>query len=313
MPGVFISYRREDSGGYTGRLFDILSSHFGRKNTYMDLDTIHGGDDFTAVIEEKISASDVLVAVIGTRWLTITENGTRRLDNPRDFVRLEIGKALERGIRVIPVLVDGASMPRADDLPAGLRPLSERQAVEIRDAHFHSDAQQLIDVLHKALHGIGFRPQEIDWKRFVPALLSALAVVILVFGFLLLRHPKPAAPVAANVSGKWSATVKYDWGDTHNEIFDFETDGGELSGTASFLGSGGGGDRGILDGKIAGNRISFTTKSLSTLNSDEKTYEDKHYYKGIVEGETIRFTMMTDSSTESHVPIHFTATRVKAN
>ena len=112
----------------------------------MDLDTIEGGDDFIAVIEAKINLSDVLLAVIGTRWLTVTEaNGGRRLDNPGDFVRNEIGKALERGIRVIPVLVGGAVMPRADELPDELRALSERQAVDIRDSHFHADAQQLAD------------------------------------------------------------------------------------------------------------------------------------------------------------------------
>jgi TIR domain len=141
MPGGFISYRRDDSGGYAGRLFDILSAQFGKENTYMDLDTIEGGDDFIAVIEAKINLSDVLLAVIGTRWLTVTEqNGARRLDNPGDFVRNEIGKALERGIRVIPVLVGGAIMPRADELPDDLRALSERQAVDIRDSHFHADA-----------------------------------------------------------------------------------------------------------------------------------------------------------------------------
>src|ERR1039458_9663631 len=87
FPGVFISYRREDSGGYAGRLFDILSAQFGKENLFMDLDTIEGGDDFTAVIEEKINLSDVLIAIIGNRWLTITEgNGKRRLDNTGDFV-----------------------------------------------------------------------------------------------------------------------------------------------------------------------------------------------------------------------------------
>ncbi len=311
MPGVFISYRREDSAGYTGRLFDILSAHFGRNNTYMDVDTIEGGDNFSAVIEQKISVSDVLVAVIGNRWASITgEDGTPRLDNPHDFVRLEIGKALERGIRVIPVLVGGATLPHAEQLPDDLKPLCERQAVEIRDAHFHPDAQQLIDVLHKALHGTGFLPERVNIKRFAPALLIGTAVILAALCILLFRHPKPEIR-AANVAGKWKAAVKYDWGDTYNEIFDFATDGQELSGTASFLGSGRGGDRGILDGKIAGNRISFTTKSLSTLNSDEKPSEDKHYYKGVVEGETIQFTMLTDSSIESHVPIHFTASRSK--
>ena len=97
----------------------------------MDLDTIEGGDDFTAIIDQKIDISDTLIAVIGTRWVTITgKNGQRRLDDPRDLLRIEIERAFERGIRVIPALVGGAAMPAADDLPAGLRPLCERQAVE---------------------------------------------------------------------------------------------------------------------------------------------------------------------------------------
>ncbi len=324
MPGVFISYRREDSGGYTGRLFDILSASFGRKNTYMDLDTIAGGDNFSAVIEDKIGASDVLLAVIGSRWLTVTEeSGKRRLDNPHDFVRLEIGKALQRGIRVIPVLVAGATLPQAEQLPEDLRPLCDRQAVEIRDAHFHSDAQQLIEVLHKAVHGLDFRLETGRLRQFAPAFLSGVGVMIVVLGILLFQRTRPANHAGAEsvknpvktaaVAGKWKATVKYDWGDTYNEVFDFEVDGQDLSGTASLLGATQGGGLGILDGKIVGNRISFMTKSLTSLNSEEKSYEDKHYYKGTVEGDAIQFTMMTDSSIESHVPIHFTAQRVKTN
>jgi len=345
MPGVFISYRREDSSGYTGRLFDIVSSHFGRQNTFMDLDAIQGGDDFAAVIEKKISISDVLLAVIGAHWLTIAdEQGERRLNNPRDFVRLEIGKALKRGIRVIPVLVGGAVMPRAEDLPDDLLALCQRQAVEVRDAHFHSDAEELIAVLHKALHGVRFRVSNLNGKRFVPAVAFSIGIAI-VFGVLLHQHPFSAARHGpgsgievsgtkgagtpdngvltrdkqgdrvqpenrlADVSGKWNATVKYDWGDSYPEIFELEVYGKDLSGSASFLGLG----RGILDGKIEGNEISFMTRSFSTIGSDEKTYEDKHLYKGIVENNEIRFTMLTDSSTESHVPIHFTASRIKTH
>ncbi len=109
MPGVFLSYRREDSSGYAGRLFDILSAQFGAANVYMDLDSIAGGDDFAAVIEREINRAEVLIAVIGSRWLTITDkNGVRRLDSSNDFVRSEISMALQRGIRVIPVLVGDA-------------------------------------------------------------------------------------------------------------------------------------------------------------------------------------------------------------
>jgi hypothetical protein len=281
MPGVFISYRREDSSGYAGRLFDILSTQFGRENTYMDLDTIEGGDDFTAVIHQKINVSDVLVAVIGTRWLTsVDENGKRRLDKPGDFVRIEIAEALKRGIRVIPVLVGGAAIPRADDLPEDLRTLCERQAVEIRDSHFHPDAQQLIEALERDLQDDEILPRHAKLKRFiVPALLSFGGVIIVVLGILLFRQPKPAAPAAtpveaelkrntkkiADIAGKWTATVKYDWGDTYQENFQFEVDGHELSGMVGFLGDREGDGRAIMDGKIAGARISFMTRTLLQL------------------------------------------------
>jgi hypothetical protein len=344
MPGVFISYRREDSAAYAGRLFDILSTEFGRENTFMDVDTIEGGDDFPAVIERKLSVSDALVAVIGDHWLSETEpNGGRRLDNPSDFVRVEIAKALERGIRVIPVLVGGATLPRPTDLPGNLQPLCERQAMEVRDAHFHADVKELIDVLHRTLHGAGLLPEAVNRKRLIPAVVVGAAVIIGATWLLIQRHrfPPPEPPAAAgeqrpqhaglasapakatddaggdstrpsaDVAGEWEATVKYDWGDTYQELFDFEVDGQELSGTAGFLGSRKGQGRPIWDGKIAGDRMSFMTKSLVTVSGDEKTYEDKHYYKGTLKGDTIDFTMVTDSSIESHTPIHFTANRVK--
>ena len=345
MPGVFISYRREDSAPYAGRLFDILSTQFGRENMFMDLDTIEGGDDFTSVIERKLSVSDALVAVIGSQWLTVTEqNGTRRLDNASDFVRIEIAKALERDIRVIPVLVGGATMPRANDLPSNLRALCQRQAMEVRDSHFHTDAKQLTDVLHSTLHGTGFLPKELNLKRFIPALLVGAAVMIGVLWLLFVQRQSvgrsgpgslageqatqsagsvpPSTDVMAGVTsnstnplagvaGEWEATVKYDWGDTYQEWLDFEVDGQELSGSAGFLGDRKGNGRPIWDGKIAGDRISFMTKTLSRLGTDDKTYEDKHYYKGTVKGDMIVFTMITNSSTEEHPPIRFTANRVK--
>ena len=338
MPGVFISYRREDSGGYTGRLFDILSAEIGRENTYMDLDTIEGGDDFASVINQKIGVADVLVAVIGDRWLTVQgADGKRRLDNPRDFVRLEIAEALQRGIRVIPVLVAGAAVPRAADLPVDLRPLCQRQAVEIRDSHFHQDARQLTDILHNTLHRTGFPPGRWSVKGLVPALL--LGTVIAGAGILLFHELRPPAPSkarrprqpaalptaasapeagpsrgaadrvqtspqsAAGIGGKWTASVKYDWGDTYKETFEFETDGQELSGTAGLLGE----PRAIREGKIAGNRISFVTRTSTVLGSDR--YEDTHTYRGILEGGAIRFTLLTESQASEHTPVRFIAGR----
>ncbi len=336
MPGVFISYRREDSAAYAGRLFDILSAEFGTANTFMDVDDIKGGDDFTTVIDRKLDVSDALVAVIGQHWLSATDpNAGRRLDNPNDFVRIEIAKALQRGIRVIPVLVGGAALPHPSDLPDNLKALCERQAVEIRDARFHEDAKDLVGVLHQTLHGTGFIPEQVRGKPLLPALLMA-AVVVAASIWLVLAHRQKAASDAgaagttqagstktggsgsrdpatpsANVAGEWEATVKYDWGDTYKELFDFEVSGQELSGTAGFLGSRKGEGRPIWDGKIVDDRISFMTKSLTSLSGDEKTYEDKHYYKGVVKGDAIEFTMVTDSSIESHPAIHFTANRVK--
>jgi hypothetical protein len=112
MPAVariFISYRREDSSGWAGRLYDRLSQRFGGDNVFMDIDTIDPGLDFVEVIQQAVGSCDVLVALIGRHWLTSTdEQGQRRLENPEDFVRLEITAALERNIRVIPALLQGA-------------------------------------------------------------------------------------------------------------------------------------------------------------------------------------------------------------
>jgi hypothetical protein len=278
----------------------------------MDIDDIKGGDNFVTVIDRNLDVSDALLAVIGPRWLSLTEqSGGRRLDNPHDFVRVEIAKALERGIRVIPVLVGGATLPRPDDLPANLQPLCQRQAVEIRDSNFHADVKGLTDVLHQTLHGPGFASRRAKLKRLLPALLIGLAVIASAL-FLFVQRYKVAPPLpAANVAGEWEATVKYDWGDTHHDWFEFQVNGQELSGTAGFLGTGKGQGLAIWEGKIEGNRITFLTKSVVSLSGDDKTYQDKHYYTGTVKGDTIDFTMLTDSSLQTHSPIHFTANRVK--
>jgi hypothetical protein len=135
---IFISYRRDDSGGWTGWLSDRLHQHFGRDNVFMDIDTIEPGLDFVEVIEQAVGSCDALIALIGNQWLTITDDsGRRRLDNPEDFVRLEIAAALARNIRVIPALVPGARMPRSTDLPYVLQLLARRNAHEISDRRFH--------------------------------------------------------------------------------------------------------------------------------------------------------------------------------
>ena len=114
MSKIFLSYRREDTLHAAGRLYDRLASHFGKDQVFMDIDTIDPGEDFVEVIERTVGSCDVLIALMGKGWLTSKdEEGRRRLDNPADFVRLEIAAALNRKIRVVPATVGAARMPRS--------------------------------------------------------------------------------------------------------------------------------------------------------------------------------------------------------
>lgn len=154
MARIFISYRRDDTAGYAGRLYDHLVGHFGEDSVFMDIDTIEPGADFIKVIEDAVSKCDVFLALIGKRWMTITNNRwpnpRPRLEDPRDFVRLEISIALRRNIRVIPVLVDGATMPSERHLPNGLKSLVHKNAFEI-GKRWKQDVSKLIDFLETAL------------------------------------------------------------------------------------------------------------------------------------------------------------------
>jgi hypothetical protein len=149
---VFISYRRQESSGPAGRLYDRLAARFGDDRVFMDVDTIALGVDFAEVISQAVSSCEVLLAVIGPRWLAATdEDGRRRLDDPDDLVRLEIAAALERDIRVIPVLVEGAQMPRRQQLPEALVGLARRNALSVRHESFRADADRLLAEIDRIL------------------------------------------------------------------------------------------------------------------------------------------------------------------
>jgi TIR domain len=153
--GVFICYRREDSAGFAGRIYDRLKASLGRDSVFIDVDNIPAGRDFVEVLSEHVGRCDALIAVIGRKWLASADNDSRRrLDDPTDFVRIEIEAALARNVPVIPVLVDGAAMPRADDLPDVLKKLARRQGIEISHNRFDSDAERLTDALAR-----------IDWEK----------------------------------------------------------------------------------------------------------------------------------------------------
>jgi hypothetical protein len=150
IPGraIFISYRRDDTEGEAGRLFDDLVRAYGDDSVFMDVAGIQPGLDFRKAIDTNVSGCGVLLAVIGPTWATITgSDGARRLDNPNDYVRLEIATALARNIAVIPVLVHDAHMPPLDLLPEDLKDLRYRNSVELTHARWNSDVALLIGAL----------------------------------------------------------------------------------------------------------------------------------------------------------------------
>src|SRR5215471_15541755 len=148
---LFINYRREDTRHAAGRLYDRLIQRFGDDQVFMDIDQIEPGEDFVEVIHRKVGTCDIAIVAIGPHWLSATDaSGKRRLDDEEDFVRMEIVAALQRNIRVIPVLVDGARMPGRHDLPEALAPLCRRNAIELSETRFHADVNRLIDAIEKS-------------------------------------------------------------------------------------------------------------------------------------------------------------------
>lgn len=195
MPGVFISYRREDSPGHAGRIFDRVRARFGADVVFMDVTAIDAGVDFVEAIDRAVGTCDVLLAVIGPHWAGAADSaGRKRLDNPNDFIRLEIAGALKRNVRVVPVLVDDARLPGAADLPDDLQPLLRRNAVELRDARWDADIEQLVASLERIV-----KPQEepLRLERQAPRRLrwiAALAALLVSGGAGIVWGPRACAP-----------------------------------------------------------------------------------------------------------------------
>jgi hypothetical protein len=199
---IFISYRREDTPGMAGRIYDRLAQNFSPSDIFMDVDSMVPGVDFVKQLEEQVGACDVLLAIIGVGWFEAKDakTGGRRLDNVRDFVRIEIAAALKRDIRVIPVLLQGVEMPQADSLPEDIKLLSQRHAVSVRHDRFGDDVRKLIEACKCSLRIVPESPAaEFDeefpeegfegddstvpqkgghWKMFAALVLSAAAVVV---------------------------------------------------------------------------------------------------------------------------------------
>jgi hypothetical protein len=182
---VFINYRRDDSSATAGRLHDRLARQFGQKNLFMDVDNMPAGIDFVTYLNTRVEACDLFLAVIGPDWLDAkSPTGSRRLDDPEDYVAVEIAAALRRDIPVIPVLIDGARVPQSDELPEPLKPLVRRHAVEVRNAQFRRDADALAEKVHEVLRIK--RP-----RRSVHVGLAALLLGLAGLGFILFQTGLP--------------------------------------------------------------------------------------------------------------------------
>jgi TIR domain-containing protein len=163
---IFICYRRDDSAGYTGRIQDRIKRDLGDV-LFVDVYTVPLGVNFVKFLHEAVARCAVLIAVIGSRWLDAQdEDGKRRLDNPNDFVRIEIGAALQRNIPVIPILLDGIKMPRANQLPNDLEELAVRNALDVHQASFHSDMDRLIGELKAQIAEAAVAGPHSRWARF---------------------------------------------------------------------------------------------------------------------------------------------------
>jgi TolB-like protein/tetratricopeptide (TPR) repeat protein len=231
---IAISYRRDDSSSITGRLYDHLEAEFGPQNVFMDIDSIRPGVDFRERINETISRAYAVVAVIGCRWLGEQPDGSRRIDDPNDFVRLEIASALKCKIPVIPVLVDDARMPKQDKLPPDIEPLVYRQALPLNSGlDFHQHTERLISGICESLHIAHPSSRKGPSKpvlrhfpeRYPPAvdrrkeiwntatLLTVLGLVALVGGFYALSHrsgSRKARPPSLAISEKSIAVLPFE-------------------------------------------------------------------------------------------------------
>ena len=301
---VFISYRRDDAAGYARAVYDELVRRFSDERVFMDVDDIAAGQAFDDVIRRTLRDSQLLLVLIGKRWLGEPPESATRLADPADFVRQEIEMALSQGLHLIPVLLDGARMPREDELPDTLRPLARRQAIEVGNTRFAFDMQRLVASVYAAL---GETPPAITapawrWKRMLLlASAGGLAAGLLV-GVSYYLRPAPERP---EVNGEWRAEVTYDWpGARYVERFVFMGDAGELHGTASFLQR----PRGIVEGSVEAARVRFATRTLQVAGS-EAPVEQVHRYRGTLQGDEIRFVMQSEGGVTEHGPIEFTARR----
>lgn len=326
---IFISYRRADSAGYARAVYDALARQFGAARVFIDVDDIPAGMSFGEVITRAVGESEVLLVLIGKSWLAAPADGQgARLHDPTDLVRREVATALASGVRVIPLLVDGAAMPDPGQLPEDLRPLCGRNALEIGNSRFAADLERLATTLRQGFGeapapppSAATTPARLPRRALVMASLAALAAAAGLALWSRRRLPEasadatatgPAAAAAAvrpPANGTWTADVSYDWpGANYQERFEFGGDAGELSGSASFLGV----PRGLVDGRVdPGGQLRFVTRSAEVAGSGAAE-PTEHRYQGRLAGDELQLVMQTVGGVSAHVPVKLVARRVVA-
>ena len=218
---IFIGYRREDTADVAGRIYDALSARFGKGRIFKDVDNLRPGADFGDHIRAMLPRCRVGLILIGPNWIeTADEQGYRRLDDPNDWVRIEIELALDTpGLDVVPVLVNGARMPRADELPRSLHPLLRRHAAIIRrDPDFHDDVGRLATALRASVKSGVLDLASLGGERKaaaagagggappIAAWLAGVAALALV-GVLLWAPRDPGPPAPSSATGVEAATT----------------------------------------------------------------------------------------------------------
>ena len=198
---IFISYRRADSAGAAGRIYDRLVQRFGKSAVFKDVDSIPLGVNFKKHLDSVVEQCSVVLVIIGDRWLEKdVEAGRRRIDDPRDFVRIEIESALRRGIPVIPLLIDNASVPSEQELPETLQELAYRNGMVVgHDPHFHTDVSRLIKNIETLFGGTSnAKEPEIEARAVRPSDAPAAARGREASGR---GHSLPASPGAVEKKG----------------------------------------------------------------------------------------------------------------
>jgi hypothetical protein len=234
MPAIFISYRREDSAGYAGRIHEELEGRLGPEQVFRDADTLRAGQDFEVAIHERLQQCQACLVLIGPNWVSSqTTTGERRLDQLDDYVSMEIAAALARpNVLVVPVLVGGATMPGSTELPDRIRPLARRHALSVRDETWEADMDRLAASLPQSAerspgsHGPTPRPDgRRPWWRGALGAISAVVLLAAAAGLFWWSRgatgPAPessAAPAGSTNESPDGATFAIDVPSTGNEV-----------------------------------------------------------------------------------------------